>query len=162
MQKSILHTGLICLFAFLGGITSDQLFKSSEAFAQGILNNTQVFNDAYGRRRIDIDTSRSGAPIQDFYGQTGTLRLQLGTYAGDEKPGEEAGLPLVGLSDLQGRLRMLFRLAKGKNQSPVLVMKDSRGKDRVILGTALNDGDEEPFLAYIDKNGTKHMVFGEF
>ncbi len=30
------------------------------------------------------------------------------------------------------------------------------------MGLALNDASEDPFLAYFDKDGTKHMVFGKY
>jgi hypothetical protein len=169
MQKPLLHTVLVCFFAFLGGFVSNQLFSPSSSSAEdalsiarsGMVSTVQVFRDSAGRKRIDIDTSRD-YPVQDFYGENGTLRLQLGTYSGPEKAGSEGGLPLIGLSDTMGRLRMLFRLAQGKNQSPVIVFKDTKGKDRIILGTAFNDGDEDPFLAYFDKHGGKHTVFGKF
>ena len=92
----------------------------------------------------------------------GKLRLQLGTYQGDESTQGDAGLPLISLMNPQGQLKMLFRITQGKNQSPVMVLKDSQGNDRVVMGLAINAEGEEPFLAYFDRRGGKHMVFGSY
>ncbi len=167
MRKTIFQTLLVCVFAFLGGIVSDQLLRPADSLAQmnpdgkySALGSTRAFFDLQGRKRVDIDVSNS--PVQDFYGSNGTLRLQLGLYGGEEKLGTEAGMPLISLSDTYGRLRLLLRTAKGKNQAPVLVMKDAKGKDRIVMGTAIDDPDEDPFLVYFDKFGAKHTVFGEY
>lgn len=118
-----------------------------------------TFPDPAGRLRLDIGVYNN-QPIQDLYGEDGKLRLQIGTYGGEVSSAEK-GLPMIGFSDNQGRLKMLLRLA-GQNQSPVLVMKDNQQNDRVVLGLSLNNANEEPFLATFDRNGNKHMVFGEY
>jgi len=56
---------------------------------------------------------------------------------------------------------MLLRLA-GSNESPVLVIKDRKGTDRLVLGLDLNGENEEPFLATFDAQGQKHLVFGNY
>jgi hypothetical protein len=84
--------------------------------------------------------------------------VQVGTYSGHYSATEE-GLPLVGLFDNAEKLRLLLRLA-GPNESPVLVFKDGKGHDRMVLGLALNDAGEEPFLAYFDREGVKHTLLG--
>lgn len=169
MKGSVRNGVLVCVFAFFGGFVSQQFFSSAASYAQPVAGavrqdvntNFLLLRDDAGRRRIDLDAS-GGRTIQDFYGTDGTLRLQLGTYPGDPATNPEATLPLITLSDKNGRLRMLLRVAAGNNQSPILVMKDTKGKDRVVLGLDLNGADEEPFLAYFDKYGGKHLVFGNF
>ena len=34
--------------------------------------------------------------------------------------------------------------------------------DRMVLGLALNDAGEEPFLAYFDREGVKHTLLGKW
>jgi len=169
MQKSLLHTLLICFFAFVGGVFSDQILRAGDTHADivpDLLGNDgikfgEIYKDGKKRKRIVINSSE-GAPIQEFFGADGTRRLQVGTYQGEESPSSDAGLPLISLMDRQGQMRMLFRITQGKNQSPVMVLKDSKGNDRVVLGLAINADSEEPFLAYYDKLGGKHLVFGNF
>jgi len=86
--------------------------------------------------------------------------MQLGSYDGSHSPAEK-GLPFTGFMDNRGDLRLLFRLAGG-NESPVLVFKDRKHRDRIVLGLGLNDRGEEPFLATFDKKGRKHLVFGKY
>ncbi|HEY3999909.1 MAG TPA: hypothetical protein VGO93_13630 [Candidatus Xenobia bacterium] len=90
-------------------------------------------------------------------GSDGRQRIQLGTYAS----GGEAGQPAMGLTDNHGHLRFLFRLA-GRNDSPVLVMKDRGGRDRLVMGLGLNDDAQEPFLAVIDSRGQKKLLTGSY
>ena len=92
-----------------------------------------------------------------LYGPDRNPRLILGTYS---QPGEK-GLPSIGLSDNKGNLRLLFRLY-GKNESPVLVFKDTHHRDRMVIGLGLQAGDEAPFIASIDESGKKHMVMGKY
>ena len=88
-------------------------------------------------------------------GPDGRDRVQIATYTA---PGEK-GLPLVGLFDNRSRLRLLLRLA-GTNESPVVVMKDSAGRDRLVMGLGLN-GNEDAFLYTSDSRGHKTSVFGQ-
>lgn len=92
-----------------------------------------------------------------LFGDDGQVRLQVGTYTA---PGER-GLPMIGMSDNHGHLRMLFRLA-GANESPVIVMKDRAGRDRLVMGLGLSDSGEDAFLSITDSNGKKQNLFGAF
>ena len=102
----------------------------------------------------------SNSQVLRMYNQDGQERLQLGTYDGSQKRSEK-GLPFIGFSDNDRQLRLLFRLA-GPNQSPVLVFKDTNHRDRMVIGLAMADGDEEPFIAFFDESGDKHLLMGEF
>jgi hypothetical protein len=93
-------------------------------------------------------------------GADGKQRIQLGSYDGSYSKSEK-GLPLIGFSDNQGGLRMLFRLA-GSNESPVLVFKDRKHRDRMVIGLSLNGNSEEPFIAFFDKSGKKHLLMGAY
>lgn len=170
MHKTVLHTLLVCLFAFLGGVFSDQFLNVRDSHAAGIVpdllagerpNMGELYTDNMRRKRISLNASE-GPPIQEFYGIEGNSRLQIGTFAGDEASSGDAGLPLITLKDRNGQLRLLFRIAQGKNQSPVMVMKDSKGNDRIVMGLAVNADGEEPFMAYFDKSGGRRMVFGNY
>jgi hypothetical protein len=142
---------LTCVFAFAGGALSQQIFISKTAIAAA--DEIKAFFDQSGTKRLDLGVFNN-SPIQDFYGEDGQPRLQFGTYTASG----EKGLPLVSLSDNQGHIRLLLRLA-GSNQSPVIIFKDSKGSDRILMGLALNDASEEPFLTYTDKTGS-HTLFG--
>lgn len=169
MQKTILQTVLICLFAFIGGVFSDQFLGVRESRADVVpdllsaeaINLGEVYKDRKKQKRILLDASQ-GAPIQEFYGLNGKQRLIIGTYQGDESVAGDAGLPQISLMDPHGQLKMLLRVTQGKNKSPVMVLKDSQGNDRMIMGLAINAEGEEPFLAYFDRNGGKHLVFGNY
>jgi len=155
----VLNLLLVCIFAFAGGVVSQPLMKIGVSLAADIEQERQVFRDQSGRGRLDIGVYND-QPMEDLYGADGKLRIQIGTYTGDVSSAEK-GLPVMTFSDNQGRLKMLLRIA-GPNQSPVLVMKDNQERDRVVLGLSLGDAGEEPFLATFDKNGVKHMVFGDY
>ena len=91
-----------------------------------------------------------------LYGPDGQHRIQLATYS---NPGEQ-GLPLIGLSDNSGHLRMLLRLA-GPNGSPVLVFKDKNGADRMVIGLNYSGADEVPFINYTDAAGNPRSLFDQ-
>ncbi|MBI1216733.1 MAG: hypothetical protein GC185_13065 [Alphaproteobacteria bacterium] len=152
---------LLCVFGFLGGVASDQ-FMRHVAAADAPYRSEKGgvrYLDGTGRLRLDIGTF-NGQAVQDMYGDDGKLRLQFGTYDGSVRPSEK-GLPSMTLYDNDGRLRMLFRL-DGPNQGPLIIMKDKRGRDRIIFGLDLWSEDEDPFLAVFDKNGRKQDVIGRF
>jgi hypothetical protein len=92
-----------------------------------------------------------------LYGPDNNPRLQMATYSAKG----ERGLPLIGFSDNKGGLRLLFRLA-GRNESPVLVFKDKKHQDRMVIGLGMTDRGEEPFIAFFDKSGDKHLLMGEY
>lgn len=91
----------------------------------------------------------ASAPIS-LFGDDGQVRLHFGTYT----PPSEYGLPMIGISDNRGHLRMLFRLAVA-TESPVIVMKDHAGQDRLVLGLGLSDSGEDALLSITDSNGKK-------
>lgn len=166
-KRSATSLALVCVFSFFGGAFM-QFAMSPAAAAAAEKIAKQVFQlvdrdnallhqfyDNQGIARLDMGLVQ-GSPIQDFYGADGKTRMQLGTYTA---PGE-AGLPMVALSDNQGEIRLLLRLA-GANESPVLIFKDKEHRDRMVMGLGLN-GEQSPFLAYFDKDGKKHMAFGDY
>ena len=89
--------------------------------------------------------------------EDGKQRMQIATYTS----GGEKGLPLIGLWDNHERLRLLFRLA-GQNESPVLIFKDTRGQDRMVMGLSLGGTTEEPFIATFDAQGKKNLLTGSY
>lgn len=127
---------VIPAMAFAGGFVAQVVLQPASSLAANMFASTQPMF---------------------FYGEDGQPRLQMGMYTA---PGEK-GLPLVGLSDNHGRLRMLFRLA-GANESPVIVMKDTNGRDRLVMGLGLNDPQQAPFLSLVDGSGAHQNVFGQY
>lgn len=130
-RLSFLRFPAILLAAFIGGFA-----------AQALLQPTSLLASA----------SRSTDPVF-IYGDDGQVRLQMGTYTASG----EKGLPLVGLSDNSGRLRMLFRLA-GSNEAPVIIMKDTSGHDRLVMGLGMSGNSEAPFLNIVDDSGTAQNI----
>jgi hypothetical protein len=118
----------------------------------------QYFRNAKGQSQIDMGIFRNHA-VQDMYGPDGSMRLQLGVY-NDEVRANEEGLPLAGLFDSKGRLRLLYRL-DGSDQSALILMKDTSGINRLIMGLDINGGEGEPFLVTFDKDSQKKVPFGK-
>jgi hypothetical protein len=135
--KSALKYVAIPLFAFLGGFAAQLLLTVAPSIASsaGYVSQQPIF----------------------IMGPDNQTRLQMGTYTG----AGERGLPLIGLSDNNGQLRMLMRLAGG-NESPVLIMKDNSGRDRLVMGLALNGSKQAPFLTIVDGEGQLQNVFGKY
>jgi hypothetical protein len=159
---------LVAFCAFMGGVVSEQFLHPKNGYAEEAINATRdimgtnhtiLDKDGMQRWRISAD---AGEPIQNYSDKMGKARLVTGLYGGIEGPGSDAGIPMVLLSDSMNRQRLLLRLAQGTNESPLLVMKDSRGKDRILMGNSFTDEGEEPFLVYFDRYGVKHNVFGKF
>lgn len=148
---------VIALFAFLGGMAMNYLLFIGTSRATGNDDAPPGFFSVFDKKNakgVEVYVY-DGQPVQNFYGPDGDVRIQMGLYTA---PGE-AGLPLLGLSDNQGELKMLFRLA-GKNESPVLIMKDNQQRDRIVMGLGPHDDTQEPFLVTYDKDGQKTVVFG--
>lgn len=153
------HFCAICLCSFLGGFVAQVTVNSSSVHAAAPSADeraTQTFVDAQARKRMELGISND-QPVQNFYGDDGQVRLRIGTYPGST----ERGQPMTAFWDTNGNLKMLFRVA-GPNQSPVIVMKDNQHHDRIVMGLALSDGKQEPFLATFDSEGNKKMVFGDY
>src|SRR3990172_13261216 len=113
---------------------------------------------ADGTTVAELAAPGKGGAVLNLLSAQGDLRLQLGSYDGSVVASEK-GLPLLGFSDNSHRLRLLLRVA-GRNESPVLVFKVTRGADRMVVGLALADGNEEPFIATFDRDGKKHLLTG--
>ena len=158
-------TKIFILFfgSFLGGMTMTFLLSPQFSLAQELkflqANRFQLV-DAKGQARGEGYVPENSGGIFNLYGFDGKMRVQLGSYSGDYAAAEK-GQPMAGLYDNHADLRLLLRLA-GKNESPVLVMKDKQHRDRIVMGLGLNDPGEEPFLAYFDNAGNKHMVMGSY
>ena len=132
MKKRTLQFLIVFLTGWLGGLAAQWMGPIPPAIAQSrILQADQLW----------------------IYAQDGKYRLQMGTYP---NPGEQ-GLPLIGLSDNNGHLRLLLRLA-GPNGSPVLIFKDKNGSDRMVIGLNYSGGDEAPFITYTDAAGNPRSL----
>lgn len=97
---------------------------------------------ADGTTLAELAAPGNGGAVLNLLSARGDLRLQLGTYDGSVVASEK-GLPLIGLSDNSQRLRLLLRVA-GKNESPVLVFKDTRGATAWWSGSRLPTGARSP------------------
>lgn len=84
----------------------------------------------------------------------GKHKIQLGTYP----RGGEAGQPLLGFTDDKGKLKLLFRL-HGAKDSPVIVLKDDSGRDRMVIGLQ-GDGEQAPFIQCLDSRGKPTNLHG--
>ncbi|MBI1215516.1 MAG: hypothetical protein GC185_06835 [Alphaproteobacteria bacterium] len=180
-MRGVVHFAVIGGMAFAGGFAAQALLHPTTVQAQlvpedvykdsgnssspqiinqgptNLAQNVLTLSDLKNRKGISAFVN-DGQPGQIFYGDNGNIRIQLGTYTG----AGERGLPLIALSDSGGNVRLLFRLA-GDNQSPVMIMKDNSGKDRMVMGLGIGSGtNQEPFLAVTDKDGKRKMIFGEY
>lgn len=158
IKKSIRVLGIL-LMSFIGGFVSQMIFipYSLNASSQVVNADRLLILDPSGQVKGDwVAPNENGAMLM-IYGYDGKMRMQLATYS----ESGERGLPMIGLSDNSGNLRMLFRLA-GTNESPVMIFKDKQHRDRIVFGLDLNDKNEEPFLAAFDKDGNKKMLLGSY
>jgi len=153
-RRLFLQLAVLAAFSFAGGFAGT-FFTSHRAEAQ---QQQSFFGLSDGKNAKGVNMYVSdGQGGQVFYGENGQMRLQMGTYNG----AGERGLPLMALSDTSGHIRMLFRLA-GENESPVIVMKDKTGTDRLVMGLGLSDSKQEPFLSVTDASGHRQNVFGSY
>lgn len=160
LRNNILRLTVMVVAGLAGGAAASLLLapvpsKATDSVEGEVSNFFSVY-DGLNSKGIETYVN-NGYPAQNIYAMDGMVRLQQGLYT----QGAEAGLPMVAFWDNGGSMRMLFRLAGG-NQSPVIVMKDRQGRDRVVFGLNLNDPAEEPFMAVVDKAGTKKMLFGAY
>lgn len=182
LPSAVINCAIVALFSFAGGFTAQALFSGSPVQAQGFTvlpaesappiapqpvqpttvaspeqlgyrANFSAVTDPKNRKGIQTYIN-DGQPGQIFYGENGLIRLQMGTY---DKPGER-GMPLLGLSDNRGKLKLLLRLA-GENESPVLVMKDNSGRDRIVLGLNPISSMQDPFMTVYDNQMKPHEIF---
>ncbi len=158
--KKSLGWVMVLLMSFLGGMSAQILFPLRHAVAQSkdVLRAERLyFTGPDGRNGGQVYFVDGSGAVISLNAADERQRIQIGTYNG---PGEK-GLPLIGLSDNSGALRLLFRLA-GSNQSPLMIFKDRQGRDRMVIGLGLNDPGEEPFISYIEKDGTKKTLMGAY
>ncbi|MCM2344326.1 MAG: hypothetical protein NDJ24_07175 [Alphaproteobacteria bacterium] len=160
LRNNVLRLAVIAVAGLAGGAAASLVFspvpsKATDSVAGEVTNFFSVY-DGLNSKGIETYVN-NGYPAQNIYAMDGMVRLQQGLYT----QGAEAGLPMVAFWDNGGSMRMLFRLAGG-NQSPVIVMKDRTGRDRVVFGLNLNDPAEEPFMALFDKTGAKKTLFGSY
>ena len=154
---------MVLATGFSGGVLAQLWFSPSKAIAgnnRTLSANTIYLQSAGGKQQAVLWGQPNGGGMISLMGPDGKQRIQLGSYDGSHSKSEK-GLPLIGLSDNRGDLRLLFRLA-GSNESPVLVFKDKKHRDRMVIGMALNDRGEEPFIAFFDKSGKKHLLMGKY
>lgn len=150
--------------AFIGGFaTSYILAGASEARAARVQTSFYRVADRYNHKGVEMYVDK-GSPGQVFYDMDEGMRLQMGLYPpSPQNPPKEIDLPLMALSDQGGEIRLLYRLdGLGTNNSPLIIMKDSKGQNRLIMGLALTDEGEEPFLATYDVAGRQTNVIGNF
>ncbi len=163
-MKGQMKFGLLLLAAFLGGVVSNLIFKPTTLSADDLrllrTYHFQLWDKSADRMTAELLTPKGNGAIMNLNGSDGRERVQLGSYAGNYSKAER-GQPFIGLSDNSNRLRMLHRLAGG-NEAPVIIFKDTKKRDRIVFGLALNGEEEEPFFAYFDNDGKKHMVFGSY
>lgn len=159
IDKKLLWGLAMLVMSFAGGMIAQLFFgpSFSQAQTQRLDANQLFFLDANGNVSGQVYTAEGSGAIISLNGHDGKQRLQLGTYSA----AGEQGLPLVGLSDNEGNLRLLLWLA-GSNESPVLIFKDKEHHDRIVLGLGLEDEGQEPFLDYFDKDGNKKLAFGNY
>jgi hypothetical protein len=157
LRLIVLQLAFAAIFAFLGGFTAQVLLAAKPGFAQetrrmlaGTLLEVMGPDNKKGVEAYVSD----GQAEQIFYGEDGKPRIEMGSYPG----AGERGQPLTGLWDNKGELRLLLRLA-GPTDSPVIVMKDSQGRDRLVMGLSF-DAKQDPFLNITDSTGANKNLFG--
>ena len=156
-MKRLGHFILVAAFAFAGGFAAQLLMGTATGHADGVWQRANALMVSDDKNTKGIESYINDAqPGQMFYGEDGKVRLQLGTYNG----GGERGMPLVGLNDNHDHLRLLLRIF-GPNEVPVIIMKDSNGADRLVMGLDLSNGDQEPFLRVTDKNGATRDILAK-
>ncbi|QQG35248.1 MAG: hypothetical protein HYS17_06690 [Micavibrio aeruginosavorus] len=165
MRKSAAIDILVLgMAAFIGGFGVNGMLAGT-GMAEEIRARTNFFRvaDAYNRKGIEMYVDR-GSPGQVFYDMDEGMRLQMGIYPPNpQHPPKEIDLPLMALSDQGGEIRLLCRLdGIGTNNSPLVIMKDSKGQNRLIMGLALADEGEEAFLTAFDAAGKQIDVVGRF
>lgn len=151
---------MVLATGFSGGVLAQLSFSPAPAIAgndRTLSANAIYLQDARGKQQAVFWGQPNGGGMISLMGPDGKQRMQLGSYNGSS----ERGQPFIGLSDHRGDLRLLFRLAQN-NESPVLVFKDRKHRDRMVIGLALNDKGEEPFIAFFDKSGKKHLLMGKY
>lgn len=138
---------IIALFSFLGGITGSLIFQIPAVQAKITNENfssIQFFNKNQNRVGFLGNYQEKGGFF--LFDEEEQTTIQMGSYG----TGAEEGQTLIGLNDRNNALRYLLRL-NGRQDSPTLIMKDSGGVDRIIIG--LDGSTQVPYFKYIDGKG---------
>ncbi len=144
------------LFGLLGGVIGAMAITSSpvQAGIEKAFNTTlEVFNKKQQRVAF-LGASREDQGALFLFNPDGQLRAQMGTYPS----GSEKDQALFGLHDRSSELRYLVRL-HGERDSPVIVLKDKYGIDKLIIG--LNGEDEAPYIRYMGSDRIMHDLLLE-
>jgi hypothetical protein len=144
----------IWMAGVIGGIIGACVATGAPVVAQMLLEGHRLtLRGSDGQAYLDAAKLSGSGSSLCFYANGTKAPLCLGTYSED-------GLPFIGLGE-NPRVQAILRLA-GRNQSGVLVFKDKGNHDRMILGLALDNPNEEPFLVTFDKAGKKTVHFGSY
>lgn len=139
--------------AFLGGMAAQGLMAASPAFAGKAWERFFAVADTTNPAGIQSFV-QFGATVQQFHDPSGKIRLQLGTYGAKG----DSGSPMIALVDDQGNQRVLLTL-RGAKQLPVLILRDVKMNDRVVLGLEASGLGEEPFMSTYDASGAETVQF---
>lgn len=118
-----------------------------KAAVQNASSSTLELFNGSGQRIGFIGPGNAGQGTFFLFNPQGGVEVQMGAY----DSGSEKGQTLFGLHGKNGSLRFLMRL-HGPHDSPVMVMKDKAGSDKLIIG--LEGYDEVPYIKYRSKNGS--------
>lgn len=139
---------LLIVASFLGGVFGSYIFTASplQAALQKVNYSAVQLYDSKGKRvgYLGANNGQQGALF--LFSPNGKILAQLGSYGS----GAENGQSLFGLHDRSGNLRLLNRLYGGED-SPVIIMKDKQGRDRIVMGLEGHNG--EPYLRVTDSYG---------
>lgn len=100
-----------------------------------------------GKRVAYIGPGNDDQGMFFLFNPQGGVEIQMGAY----DSGSEKGQSILGLHGRNGSLRLLFRL-HGSNDSPVMVMKDKVGDDKLVIG--LEGINESPYIKYRNSKGS--------
>lgn len=164
IQKQIWAFCLLAASSFFIGATFNiVLHYTSAAASQFKASCTGYFSvfDEFNSSGVE-HCIMSGYSVENIYGKNNKLRLQFGIYSPQIDPGEE-NLSFFGLYDTKGNLRLLFRLdGLGGNESPMILMKDTSGRNRVLMGLDLQAQNQDAFLATFNQQNYQTNMVGGF
>lgn len=161
-MRKLFQIPLIAFCAFTGGFAAQTLLVSNPALATATNSATTKFfsyfkvNDQKNPNGFEFST-KDGIPVQNLKTADGTVRAQIAMFKDENEPNPT---PIITLNDRKGSVRLLLRMA-GPYDSPLIILKDQEQKNRVILGTSLDDKGE-PFLATFDRKGNATTIFGKY
>ncbi|MCB9965217.1 MAG: hypothetical protein H6855_03960 [Rhodospirillales bacterium] len=145
----------LAFFGLVGGLAGSLLLPASPlqaALSQGNYSSVQTYN-GQGYRTSSLGAGTSGQGTLFLFDENGQGTVQIGSY----DDGAEKGQGLIGLNDRQGHLRFLLRLHNATD-APTLVMKDRRGRDRIVIGL---DANEDPYFKYVTAKGVMKDLIHE-